>query len=74
MLVACWAADPAARLPWYGPDMGLASSLTGRMMETWAHGQDVLDCRGEHREPTARLRHIAAWAYVPSRSPSGSAA
>ena len=59
MLAACWAADPAARLPWYGPDMGLASSLTGRLMETWAHGQDILDCLGERREPTARLRHIA---------------
>jgi uncharacterized protein (TIGR03084 family) len=59
MLAACRAADPAARLPWYGPDMGLASSLTGRLMETWAHGQDILDCLGERREPTARLRHIA---------------
>jgi uncharacterized protein (TIGR03084 family) len=59
MLAACRAADPAARLPWYGPDMGLASLLTGRLMETWAHGQDILDCLGERREPTARLRHIA---------------
>jgi len=53
------AADPAARLPWYGPDMGLASSVTARIMETWAHGQDICDALGRHREPTARLRHVA---------------
>jgi uncharacterized protein (TIGR03084 family) len=39
--------------------MGLVSSVTGRLMETWAHGQDILDTLGEQREPTARLRHIA---------------
>jgi uncharacterized protein (TIGR03084 family) len=59
LLAACRAADPATRLPWYGPDMSLASALTGRLMETWAHGQDIIDCLGERREPTARLRHIA---------------
>ena len=59
LLAACRTADPGTRLPWYGPDMGLASSLTGRLMETWAHGQDILDCLGERPEPTARLRHIA---------------
>jgi uncharacterized protein (TIGR03084 family) len=51
--------DPAARLPWYGPDMGLASSASGRLMETFAHGQDVADTLGVTREPTARLRHVA---------------
>ena len=59
LLAAYRAADPRLRLPWYGPDMGLASSVTGRLMETWAHGQDILDSLGERREPTARLRHIA---------------
>jgi uncharacterized protein (TIGR03084 family) len=59
LLAAYQAADPRLRLPWYGPDMGLASSVTGRLMETWAHGQDILDTLGEQREPTARLRHIA---------------
>jgi uncharacterized protein (TIGR03084 family) len=59
LLAACQAADPRARLPWYGPDMGLASSVTARLMETWAHGQDILDALGMRREPTARLRHIA---------------
>jgi uncharacterized protein (TIGR03084 family) len=52
-------ADPKARVPWYGPDMGLASFTTARLMETWAHGQDVVDGLGAVREPTDRLRHVA---------------
>jgi uncharacterized protein (TIGR03084 family) len=51
--------DPALRVPWYGPPMSAASSLTARIMETWAHGQDVADTVGVRREPTARLRHVA---------------
>lgn len=51
--------EPDRRLPWYGPAMSPASSITARLMETWAHGQDVADALGVVREPTARLRHIA---------------
>ena len=51
--------DPSTRLPWYGPDMSAASSATARLMETWAHGQDVADALGAVREPTDRLRHVA---------------
>ncbi len=51
--------DPGCRLPWYGPDMSPASSVTARLMETWAHGQDILDALGLERPPTVRLRHIA---------------
>lgn len=51
--------EPARRLPWYGPDMSAASSVTARMMETWAHGQDVADALEISRPPSARLRHIA---------------
>ncbi|MGP9020185.1 TIGR03084 family metal-binding protein [Streptomyces sp. BR1] len=51
-------APPGARFPWYGPPMSTASMATGRLMETWAHGQDVWDALGRTREPTARLRHI----------------
>jgi uncharacterized protein (TIGR03084 family) len=51
--------EPKARLPWYGPDMSAVSSVTARLMETWAHGQDVADALGRRREPTDRLRHIA---------------
>jgi uncharacterized protein (TIGR03084 family) len=51
--------DPSTRLPWYGPDMGVASSITARLMETWAHGQDIADTVHVRREPTDRLRHVA---------------
>jgi uncharacterized protein (TIGR03084 family) len=52
-------ADPAVRLPWFGPAMSPASSVTARLMETWAHGQDVFDTVGVTREPTAAMRHVA---------------
>ncbi|HVX09191.1 TIGR03084 family metal-binding protein [Humibacter sp.] len=51
--------DPRRRVPWYGPDMSVASSITARIMETWAHGQDVADTLAQAREPTSRLRHVA---------------
>ena len=51
--------DPTARLPWFGPAMSAASSLTARLMETWAHTQDIADALGVTREPTGRLRHVA---------------
>ncbi|RKE18410.1 TIGR03084 family metal-binding protein [Streptomyces sp. TLI_171] len=47
------------RLPWFGPPMKARSMLTARLMETWAHGQDVADALGVDRVPTERLRHIA---------------
>lgn len=47
------------KLPWYGPPMSPASMATARLMETWAHGQDVADAIGARRTPTARLRHVA---------------
>lgn len=47
------------RVPWYGPPMSPASFVTARVMEYWAHGQDVADVLGVEREPTARLRHVA---------------
>jgi uncharacterized protein (TIGR03084 family) len=70
-MLSCWRADraellavartvdPSARVPWYGPAMGARSFITARLMETWAHGQDVVDALGARREPTARLRHVA---------------
>jgi uncharacterized protein (TIGR03084 family) len=51
--------DPSARVPWYGPAMGARSFITARLMETWAHGQDVADALSIARRPTARLRHVA---------------
>ncbi len=51
--------DPSARIPWYGPAMGTRSFITARLMETWAHGQDVVDALGATPVPTARLKHVA---------------
>ena len=59
MVDAFAAADPTARVPWYGPPMGVLSFISARLMETWAHGQDVCDALGVEREPTDRLRHVA---------------
>src|SRR5918997_343285 len=47
------------RVPWYGPSMSGKSFLTARLMETWAHGQDVADALKAERPATDRLRHIA---------------
>ncbi|MFE3432232.1 TIGR03084 family metal-binding protein [Streptomyces sp. NPDC059171] len=52
-------APDGTRIPWYGPPMSVASMATARLMETWAHGQDVADALGVTRTPTARLRHVA---------------
>jgi uncharacterized protein (TIGR03084 family) len=38
---------------------GARSFITARLMETWAHGQDVVDALGAERPPTDRLRHVA---------------
>jgi len=59
LLAAARAKDPSARIPWYGPAMGARSFLTARLMETWAHGQDVADALHVDREATHRLRHVA---------------
>jgi uncharacterized protein (TIGR03084 family) len=53
------AADPRSRVPWFGPPMGMRSFASARLMETWAHGQDVADALGVQRVPTDRLRHVA---------------
>jgi uncharacterized protein (TIGR03084 family) len=51
--------DARTRLPWYGPSMSAAISVTARLMETWAHGLDIADTVGRTTPPTLRLRHIA---------------
>jgi uncharacterized protein (TIGR03084 family) len=63
--------DPRARLPWYGPPMSARSSLTARLMETWAHGVDVTDAFERPPSASERLRHVAhlgvvtrSWSYV----------
>ena len=58
LLAALEVLDPKLRVPWFGPDMSALSKATARLMETWAHGQDVADAIGIQREPTDRLKHI----------------
>jgi len=65
------------RIEWYGPSMGSKSFLTARLMEVWAHGQDICDTVGAARPPTDRLRHIAqlgvitrGWSYIVRGEPA----
>ncbi len=59
------------KIPWYGPPMNAKSFVIARIMETWAHGQDIADTVKYRRKPTDRLKHIAqlgvktfGWSYV----------
>lgn len=68
--------DPKARLPWYGPTMSARSFATARLMETWAHGQDIWDMLGRPRPPGPGLRHIThlgvttyGWTFVNRKLP-----
>ncbi len=65
------AMDLKARLNWYGPPMSARSFISARLMETWAHGQDVWDLMRQRRPGNARLKHIAhlgvstfGWSFV----------
>jgi uncharacterized protein (TIGR03084 family) len=60
-----------SRIAWYGPPMGAKSFLSARLMEAWAHGQDIVDTVGAARPASDRLRHIAqlgfitrGWSYI----------
>jgi uncharacterized protein (TIGR03084 family) len=59
LVEAVRAVPDGTKLPWFGPPMSAASMATARLMETWAHGQDVADALGIARVPTDRLRHVA---------------
>jgi uncharacterized protein (TIGR03084 family) len=54
------------RITWFGPPMSLASFVTARIMETWAHGVDIRDALGLPLDPgsiSPRLRHVCHIAY-----------
>jgi uncharacterized protein (TIGR03084 family) len=59
LATALRATPPGSRIVWFGPPMSPAMTATARLMETWAHGQDVAEALGITRRPTARLRHVA---------------
>ncbi|MGK5630343.1 TIGR03084 family metal-binding protein [Streptomyces sp. URMC 123] len=47
------------RIPWFAPrPLSVAAMAASRVMETWAHGQDVFDALGISRQPTRRLEHV----------------
>lgn len=52
-------ADPKKRVPWAGPTMSVRSSITARLMETWAHGQAIYDLLGKVRIDADRIKNIA---------------
>lgn len=52
-------ADPRQRVKWVGPNMSARSSISARLMETWAHGQAIYDLLGVVRSNTDRIRSIA---------------
>jgi uncharacterized protein (TIGR03084 family) len=51
--------DARDRIPWFAGPMSAASFATARIMETWAHGQDVRDALGLAPVVSGRLRHVA---------------
>jgi len=53
------AVPDGTKLPWFGPPMSATSMATARLMETWAHGQDVADALGVARPATDRLHNVA---------------
>ncbi len=70
------AADPKARLPWVGPEMSARSSITARLMESWAHGQAIWDALGQERIDSDRIANIVhiglntfGWTYRNRRLP-----
>jgi uncharacterized protein (TIGR03084 family) len=59
-LAAALAAVPdGKRLPWFSSPMSAASMATARLMETWAHGDDVAQALDVPHPATDGLRHIA---------------
>lgn len=59
LVAAGRSADRTQRVPWYGPSMSVASFLTARLMETWAHSVDISDALKKAPTTSLRLKHIA---------------
>ncbi|MDI2130024.1 TIGR03084 family metal-binding protein [Yinghuangia seranimata] len=59
LAVALAALPDGVKMPWFGPPMKPTTMATSRLMETWAHGQDVADALGVRRKPTSRLKAVA---------------
>jgi uncharacterized protein (TIGR03084 family) len=64
LIAAAAQLDAERRVPWYGPSMGARSFITARMMETWAHGQDIVDALDLTRPDADRLQHVARLGFL----------
>lgn len=55
------------RVAWYAGRMGVRAFATTRLMETWAHGLDIIGALDREVPDTPRLRHIAwlGWKTLP---------
>lgn len=53
------ACPPGTRIPWFGPAMSPASMASARLMETWAHGQDIADALDVAHEQGPWLWQVA---------------
>ena len=74
LLLRAQPSNPRDRFPWYGPSMSTQSLVTARLMETWAHGQDIYDTLNINRVNGDRIRHIAhlgvltfQWSFVTNK-------
>lgn len=59
LLASLGGLEATARLSWFGPDMGARTFVNARYMETWAHGQDILDLLDRDRVYDDDLHAIA---------------
>jgi len=51
--------EPDTRIGWVGPLMGARTFASARLMEVWAHGQDIYDLLRRQRVHHDRIRAIA---------------
>ena len=53
-------------MKWFGPDMSVLSSISARLMETWAHDQAVYDLNAMQLRFVEHEQVIEA--FAPNRS------
>jgi len=62
------------RIAWYGPSMGAKSFLTARLMEVWAHGQDIVDTVAPTARPPTASATSPSSGTSPGSGPTSTAA
>jgi uncharacterized protein (TIGR03084 family) len=67
LLDALKTCTPRQRLEWWGPSMSARSFATARLMETWAHGWDVMEAIDHPADPTDRLKHVVQLGFITRR-------